>query len=242
MSSHTQESFSNVYNLRRNELFTYNRTQSGMSSTANSLGRFLGDLMRNHQHNNSSLAQAAGVSESVIRNMLKHGLDTRAKDPDPRTLRRVADALGVDSLMLFRMAGYISPAPDTNTVRAEYLADLFDRLPPEKQDAVMSVLEAMSEQPTAKSTIQQMRQNAQDPLAGIDLNFPGMLREAANQLIAHYQMTQPQDVDLIEDEIEVLRNKWGTLPPGTRHRVQALIRRKLSLEYDSTLVDPEWRE
>src|SRR4051794_28586427 len=116
-----------------------------MATFANTLGRFLADLMRSQNHNNSSLAAVAGVSESVIRNLLKHGTDSRAKDPDPRTLRRVADALGVDAMMLFRLAGYLPPQADANSVRAEYLADVFDELPPEKQDAVLGVLEAMSD-------------------------------------------------------------------------------------------------
>jgi transcriptional regulator with XRE-family HTH domain len=98
-----------------------------------------------------SLAEAAGVSEGVIRNLLRHGIDPKAKDPDARTLRKVADALGIDSPKLFRLAGYIPPAPDANSVPAEYLADVFDQLPPEKQDAVMSVLEAMAEAPRAKT-------------------------------------------------------------------------------------------
>jgi len=213
-----------------------------MSTDAYTLGQFLADLMRKREHNNSTLATEAGVSESVIRNMLKHGIDSRAKDPDARTLRKVADALGVNSLMLFRLAGYIPPEPEANSVRAEYLADVFDRLPPEKQDAVMSVLEAMSESQTEKATIQEMRQSSHDALAGMDLNFPAMIREAANQLIAHYAMTDPEDVERIEPGVEVIRNKWSKLPAETRQRIMALIRYKLSLDYDPTMVDPEWRD
>jgi transcriptional regulator with XRE-family HTH domain len=213
-----------------------------MSGSPYTLGAFIADLMDKQQHNNVSLAESAGVSEGVIRNLLKHGIDSKAKDPDARTLRKVADALGVDAARLFRLAGYIPPAPDANSVRAEYLADVFDDLPPEKQDAVMSVLEAMAEAPREKTTIQEMRRSSHKALAGMDLNFPAMIREAANQLIAQYAMTAPADVDRIESDAVVAGNQWQDLSIATRKRITALIRHKLSLDYDPTMVDPEWRE
>ncbi|MCK6580342.1 MAG: hypothetical protein L6Q98_19790 [Anaerolineae bacterium] len=160
-----------------------------MTYSSSTLGAFVAELMRKRKHNNVSLAEAARVSEGVIRNLLKVGIDPKAKDPDPRTLRRVADALDIDALMLFRLAGYIQPAPDANSVRAEYLADVFDSLAPEKQDAVMGVLEAMADQGQVKAVIQEMRHGSQPALAGMDINFPALIREAANQLIAHYAMT-----------------------------------------------------
>jgi hypothetical protein len=126
-------------------------------------------------------------------------------------------------------------------VRAEYLADVFDRLPPEKQDAVMGVLEAMSEQPEVKTTLQEMRRRSHDALVGIDVNFPAMIREAANQLVAQYAMTNAADVSRIEPTVEVLRYEWRNLPQETRERIMALMRRKLSLEFDPTMVDEDWR-
>lgn len=213
-----------------------------MASFANTLGRFLADLMRNQNHNNSSLAAVAGVSESVIRNLLKHGVDSRAKDPDPRTLRRVADALGVDAIMLFRLAGYLPPQSDANSVRAEYLADVFDELPPEKQDAVLGVLEAMSDKLSRKEKIHAMREDPKNPLTGFDLNNPDIARLMANQLIAHYQMTDSAEMDRIEQNVFVINTKWADLPAKAQERIKALIRHKLSLNYNPTMVDPEWRE
>lgn len=213
-----------------------------MASFANTLGRFLADLMRNQNHNNSSLAAVAGVSESVIRNLLKHGVDSRAKDPDPRTLRRVADALGVDAIMLFRLAGYLPPQSDANSVRAEYLADVFDELPPEKQDAVLGVLEAMSDKVTRKEIIHAIREEPHNPLAGFDLVNPGIARLMANHLIAHYQMTDPSAADQIEPDVFIINNKWKDIPATAQERIKSLIRHKLSLNYNPTMVDPEWRE
>lgn len=213
-----------------------------MNPSANTLGKFLADLMKKHNHNNSSLAAVAGVSESVIRNLLKHGIETRVKDPDPRTLRRVADALDVDAIMLFRLAGYIPPQANANSVRAEYLADVFDELPPEKQDAVLGVLEAMSSNLTRKERIHVMRETPSNPLAGFDLTAPGLIRLMANQLIAHYQMEAPYESDRIEPDVQIQGYTWKDLPLSTQQRVKALIEHKLSLNYDPTMVDPEWRD
>lgn len=213
-----------------------------MADTPHSLGAFIADLMRKQQHNNVSLAGAADVSEGVIRNLLKHGLDSRAKDPDPRTLRRVADALGIDAIMLFRLAGYIPPQSNANSVRADYLADVFDNLPLEKQDAVLGVLEAMTIHHSQKETIQAMRETSVNPLAGLDLNFPELTRLMANELIAHYQMVAPQESARIELNVSIHGHKWKDLPPTMQLRVKALIEHKLSLEYHPTMVDPEWRK
>jgi len=213
-----------------------------MVDFSNSLGSFISDLMKKQQHNNVSLAAAAGVSEGVIRNLLKHGIEARAKDPDPRTLRQVADALGIDAIMLFRLAGYLPPQSDANSVRAEYLADVFDELPVEKQDAVLGVLEAMSDKRSRKETIHAMREDPKSPLTGFDLNNPNIARLMANQLIAHYQITDPSDVDRIEPDAFIINNKWKDIPSKAQERIKSLIRHKLSLSYNPTMVDPEWRE
>lgn len=213
-----------------------------MNSSANTLGRFIADLMKKHNHNNSSLAAEAGVSESVIRNLLKHGVETRVKDPDPRTLRQVADALDVDAIMLFRLAGYIPPQANANSVRAEYLADVFDELPSEKQDAVLGVLEAMTDNHTRKEVIQFMREEPANPLAGFDLTSPGLIRLMANKLIAHYQMEAPQESNRIEPDARIQGYTWEDLPLSMQQRIRALIEHKLSLDYNPTMVDPEWRK
>src|SRR5690606_34395081 len=114
--------------------------------------RFIADLMTKHDHTNRSLAAAAGVSESAVRNLLKVGEEKSAKDPDARTLSLVAKALDVDALRLFRLAGYIPPEPSAHSIRADYLAEMFDVLSTEKQDAVLGVLEAMIDQPAGRES------------------------------------------------------------------------------------------
>jgi transcriptional regulator with XRE-family HTH domain len=212
-----------------------------MTSRANTLGRFIADLMVKHDHTNRSLAAAAGVSESAIRNLLKVGEEPRAKDPDARTLSLVAKALDVDALRLFRLAGYIPPMPVAHSIRADYLAEIFDELSTDKQDAVLGVLEAMVDKSDHKSVIREMRGEPSNPIAGIDIAMPNIARLMANHLIVQYQMTEPVEASAIDPEAQFLQYKWKDLPKGMQERVKALIRHKLSLDYDPTMVDPEWR-
>jgi transcriptional regulator with XRE-family HTH domain len=213
-----------------------------MPSTANTLGRFIADLMAKHGHTNRSLAAAAGVSESAIRNLLKVGEAKGSKDPDARTLSLVAKALDVDALRLFRLAGYIPPESSAHSIRADYLAEMFDVLPTEKQDAVLGVLEAMIDRSAGREAIQEMRQNPNNLLAGIDMANRGLTRTLANELIAEMQMRHANEITLIQPQTKVLQYTWKDLPVSTRERVKALIRHKLSLDYDPTMVNPEWRD
>lgn len=212
-----------------------------MNSKANTLGQFIADLMERHEHTNRSLAAAAGVSESAVRNLLRFGPDKHAKDPDARTLTLVAKALDVDALRLFRLAGYIPPQPSGRSVRAEYLAEAFDELPLEKQDAVLGVLEAMTDRRSRKITFQAMRGDPGNALAGLDLSFPNLARLFANQLIVQEQLVDPAQADEISADTQILQYRWGDLPASIRERIKSLIRHKLSLDYDPTMVDPEWR-
>lgn len=197
--------------------------------------------MLQHEHTNRSLAATAGVSESAIRNLLKVGVEPGAKDPDARTITLVAKALEVDALRLFRLANYIPPLPSAHSVRADYLATVFDNLSPDRQDAVLSVLEAMSDKTDHRIAIGQMRADPKNPLAGLDLSMPNLARLMANHLIAQQQLTEPAQVESIPPDAKVLQYIWKDLPAATQERVKALIRHKLSLDYDPTMVDEEWR-
>lgn len=212
-----------------------------MSINAPTLGQFIADLMSRTKHTNRSLAAAAGVSESAVRNLLRFGIDNKAKDPDARTLTKIAHALGVDAIRLFRLAGYIPPESAAQSVRADYLAETFDELPPEKQDAVLSVLEAMANREGRRYAIQAMRREPGNALAGIDLSSPGLARLLANQLIVQLQITESHQVGSIPVDTRILQYQWGDLPVSVRERISALIRHKLALTYDPTMVEPDWR-
>lgn len=213
-----------------------------MTSRVTTLGGFIAELMEKQQHSNRSLAASAGISEGAVRNLLKYGREPKAKDPDARTLQSVANALGVNPLRLYRLAGYLPPAPDVHSVRAEFVADVFDRLASDKQEAVLGVIDAMADNSTVNRVVQEIRNNPSNPLAGFDLHQPRITRLIANELIVEYQMTEVVDIDKIEPDAQVFTNKWSDLPPGNQERIKALIRHKLTLQYDPTMVDPEWRD
>lgn len=55
-------------------------------------------------------------------------------------------------------------------------------------------------------------------------------------------MKHVNEIVRIKPETKVLQYLWKDLPASTQERVKALIRHKLSLDYDPTMVDPEWRD
>ena len=60
--------------------------------------------------------------------------------------------------------------------------------------------------------------------------------------LAEMQMKHANEVVRIQPDIKVLQYMWKDLPTSTQQRVKALIEHKLSLDYDPTMVDPEWRD
>src|ERR1041384_6594427 len=71
------------------------------------LGSFLSYAMEQNNVSAGKLAQAAGVAENSIRNMLRFGLDDDAPAPSPKLLVAVADYLRLDPAWLFSLAGYL---------------------------------------------------------------------------------------------------------------------------------------
>jgi transcriptional regulator with XRE-family HTH domain len=213
-----------------------------MTSRATTLGAFVAELMQKQRYTNRALAAAAGISEGAVRNILKFGVEADARDPEARTLQLVAQALGINPLRLYRMAGYLPPTPDVHSVRAEFVADIFDHLTFDQQQAILSVLDTMVKKPDMNQTIQEIRENPSDPLAGFDLQAMQLIRLMANELIAKYDITEVVDLNRIEPEAQLFNYQWKNLPVGTQERVKALIKHKLALDYDPTMVDPKWRK
>jgi transcriptional regulator with XRE-family HTH domain len=110
------------------------------------LGDFLRRVMQERAMSGNRLANAAGISEASVRNLLKHGVEPSAPAPSPLTLRAVADSLEIDPLHLFRLAGYVDGLPGLKSVRAEYLATGFDTLSPERQEVLLAILETLVSQ------------------------------------------------------------------------------------------------
>jgi len=54
-------------------------------------------------------------------------------------------------------------------------------------------------------------------------------------------MIEPQDIDRIDPAAQVFGTDWERLPEDTRERIKALIRFKLELGFDSSMVDEYYR-
>ncbi|MHB8628881.1 MAG: helix-turn-helix domain-containing protein [Aggregatilineales bacterium] len=89
------------------------------------------------------LAQAAGVSEGTIRNLLKENDTPGATGPQGLVLKAVCAVLDIAPIRVFQAAGFLSPNRFTPkfSVRAEILAKRFDRLPSAQQAVLLSLLE-----------------------------------------------------------------------------------------------------
>ena len=109
------------------------------------LRQLLREAMSRQGLSGNMLAQAAGVSEGTIRNLLKENTDPDATGPQALVLKAVCNVLGLDEIRVFQVAGFLSPDRLTPHIsaNAEYLAVRFDRLPADKQELLMGMVESL---------------------------------------------------------------------------------------------------
>ena len=202
------------------------------------LSEIITEIMHQKDLSNRSLAAAAGISEGAVRNLLKYGEEEGVKEPDARTLRAVADALGIKPATLFMLAGYLPRERPINSWRSVYVADVFERLSAEKQDIVLGVLGALVESQEDKTKIQEtrLREQNRQTLASI----PTVIREAANTLIVRYAMNSPNDVENIEPETWVVGQRWDRIDLQMQNQIIALIEHKLALDYNPKMFTTDW--
>ncbi len=113
--------------------------------TQESLSQIIRAAMDRQHISGNMLAQAAGVSEGTIRNLLRENDDPDAAGPQALVLKAVCQVLGLDEIRTFQAAGFLSPdqlIPHIST-QAEYLAVRFDRLPGDKQELLLGMLESL---------------------------------------------------------------------------------------------------
>lgn len=109
----------------------------------NTLSGFVKNYLESHRESNRSFSRKAKVSESAIRNILKWGEDDKARDPDPGTLIKMAEAMKIDPIILFVLAGYLPEKVNDNSPYAQYMANVFDKAVPEVQEAIKNNLSAI---------------------------------------------------------------------------------------------------
>ncbi len=212
--------------------------------TRSAPGRLLKDMMHKRNLSSRSLASGAGISEAVIRNMLSHGIEASAKDPDPRTLLAVANYLDVEPEVMFRMVGYIDEKR-LYSARGEYLAHVFDSLPPERQSVLIHTAEALAEDVDLKQSLKAMRANPDDESYASAQVFPKgwnpLLRYTANALMSNGQLIDIGDIERISPDTKLLNGRTiSELDPNEHLQLLKLIRAKLAVDWQEFLRDYGW--
>lgn len=116
-------------------------------SSALSLSELLRTVLQERGLSNSALAEKVGISEGTVRNLLKQGSGEEPAKPHPLVLRGIAEALDLDQVQLFQLAGYIAPGyePSMLSAGAQYVGLCFDALPSDKQQLLIRLMHSMME-------------------------------------------------------------------------------------------------
>jgi hypothetical protein len=131
--------------------------------------------------------------------LLRHGLEKKVKDPDPKTLLAVANALDLEPIFLFRLAGYIPAKIHSTSIAAEYLAHIFDELPPEKQQIALKGFEGLLENKDQRELITKINDaKTIEEMIVIDYAFPALIRVEANRIVVAHKLIFTDEVDTID--------------------------------------------
>ena len=109
------------------------------------LGQFIRNAMTDQQLSLNKLAEAAGVGVSTIANLLNQGTQHAHSGIHPLVLRKVAEVLDLDQVLLFQVAGYLA-AEDIEhplSLEATYLAVCFDTLATEQQRLLLDMTHSL---------------------------------------------------------------------------------------------------
>lgn len=114
-------------------------------SAAVTLGTFMRRILDERNMSGNMLAQAAGVSESTVRSLLKQGEDDSAPGPHPLVLRAVCDVLDLDHVRVFQLANYIPHDyhPTHLSAQAEYVGICFDVMTPDQQAMILGLINSL---------------------------------------------------------------------------------------------------
>jgi len=220
----------------------------GQSFTSKNLGAFLKEIMKARGLTERTLAQGAGIAQSGLSNVISE----KAREPDPRTLRAIANYLNIDVFILFRLLDYVPPSTEpygAYSPLALYIAHRVDDLSPERQKAFLHVLEALLEDVDLQQAVKTVREQPIDSdslsFEGIDTSLPEFINEAANLYLSSGRFTtaaafDPSDNELVAPGTTYLTT-FGHLGLAGRARLVALIRHKLRQVYSPDLVAREDR-
>ena len=109
------------------------------------LGQLIRTVMTEQNISINKLAEAAGVGVATISNLLDQGTDSAQSGVHPLVLRKVAEVLGLDQILLFQVAGYLA-AEDIErplSLEATYLGICFDSIPLDKQQLLLDMAHSL---------------------------------------------------------------------------------------------------
>ena len=211
-------------------------------SKAKTLGSFLKEVLDARGLTERMVAQGAGIAQSGLSNVISE----KAREPDPNTLRRIAAFLKIDVFILFRLLGYVPPSTEaygSYSPMGLYVAHRFDALPPERQRAVLHVIESLMEDREIQEEIKGVRENP-NPSASLD-NIEEALSERVNQCANWYltnsRFQTAEEIDPKDDEEVYPGLLFGQLSTVFRARLIGLLRHKMRQIYSPDLVEMEYR-
>jgi len=232
-NEHLPRLLSNTHILRKKER---------MSKTL-TLGQFLSEILDARHLTARALAEGANVSQSGISNVLQG----RPREPDPRTLRAIADYLEIDVFILFRLLGYVPPASEyygAYSPIALYVATRFEALPDDKQQALLHVMETLAPEPGQKQDLQTLRERLEagsSELDDIDKALPEMINDAANYYLTRGEFLSVTAINPKAHEFVSPTQRFGDLSVAARERLVALMRHKIRQISAPYMVDEEYR-
>lgn len=119
--------------------------QSSSIAEMPTLGQFIRNAMTAQKLSINKLAEVAGVGVSTIANLLDQGTQQAQSGVHPLVLRKVAEVLNLDQVLLFQIAGYIADQDIAYPLSpsATYLAACFDRLPAAQQCLLLDMTHSL---------------------------------------------------------------------------------------------------
>ncbi len=204
------------------------------------LGSFLKDVMKARGLTERTLAQGAGIAQSGLSNVIQG----KAREPDPRTLRSIADYLGIDVFILFRLLGYVPPATEPYgafSPMALYIAQRFESLPDERQQVMLHVLESLLDDIEIKREVQNVRNNANlAPIFGGVDTLVVSVTTVGRSYLTNKRFDSADDIDLHDGDEVYPGILFGQLDDVFRRSLVAFLRHAMRQIYSPESGEMEY--
>jgi transcriptional regulator with XRE-family HTH domain len=196
------------------------------------LGELIRTAMTDQQLSLNKLAEAAGVGVATVANLLEQGSEKAQSGVHPLVLRKVAEVLGLDQVLLFQVAGYLvaEEVAQPLSLDATYLAVCFDSLPAEQQRLLIDMAHSLMSSAGIPRRGVRVREVLQQTEAlcqqhPIFQNRPLGIRREVGRFLGNLTQTTTQDILLSGIEERIQGALQGDNPPRqiARHQIQAVL-------------------